>query len=497
MTNALSISRLVNIQVNIAPAGAQSQNISTLLILGSSSVIDTVERYRSYSGITGVAADFGTTAPEYLAALLYFEQTPQPTTLQIGRWAQSAVAGLLRCAPLSATYSAIAAWNAITAGSFEVSLDGTPHAISGLNFGAQTNLNGVASVITTAVNAASSGATCVYDSVFNRFYITSGTTGASSLVGFISATGSGTDISAAMGGLSTSSGAYMAPGMLAETALAAATLFDTNYGQNWYALTVCGAADSDHTAIAPFIEAATNKHIYGVSTQEGGVLSSVSTTDIAYLLQAAGYTRSIVQYSSSTPYSVCSLLGRILTVNYSANNTVITLMYKQEPGIVPENLNVTQINALEAKNANVFVSYNNNTAIIERGTVAAGEFLDTIIGVDWLALGMQTDLYNALYTSPTKIPQTDAGNNMLVNVMEARCHQGVVNGLLAPGLWTTAGFGSLNQGDFLPKGFYIYAPPIASQLPATRATRTSVTFQCAVKLAGAIHTINTIINVNR
>ena len=497
MTNALPINRLVNVQVNLAPNGAQTQNISTLLILGSSAIIDTVERLRSYTSITGVAGDFGSTAPEYLAALLYFEQSPQPVALQIGRWAQTAVAGLLRCAPLSSTYGAIAGWTGIVAGSFSVTIDGTAHAVSGLNFSVQTNLNGVAGVIQTALNAIVAGVTCAYDSVFNRFYITSATTGASSSISFLSATGSGTDISASMGGLSTSSGAYVAPGIAAETALAAVTLFDTNYGQGFYGLTVLGAADSDHTAVAAFVEAATNKHIYGVSTQEGGVLSSVSTTDIAYVLQQYAYKRSVVQYSSTTPYSVCSLLGRILTVNYSANNTVITLMYKQEPGIVPENLNVTQITALEAKNANVFVAYNNNTAIVERGTVTSGDFLDVITGTDWLALNIQTALYNLLYTSTTKIPQTDAGNNMLTATIESVCALGVVNGLLAPGVWSTGGFGALNMGDFMPKGFYVYAPPVASQLSTDRAARKSVTIQVAVKLAGAIHTINTIINVNR
>ena len=497
MTSALSISRLVNVQVNLAPNGAQTQNISTLLVLGSSPVIDTVERFRSYQSISAVAADFGTTAPEYLAALLYFQQSPQPITLQIGRWANAAVGGLLRCAPLTTAYSAIAAWTAITAGSFAVTVDGTVRTLSALNFAAQTNLNGVASVIQTALSALSAGATVVYDSVFNRFTITSGTTGTASTVSFLTATGSGTDISAALGGLSSSSGAYAAPGIAAETALACVALFDTNYGQGWYAATVIGATDADHVAVGSFIEATTNKHIYGISTQEGGVLSSVSTTDIAYLVQALALKRTVVQYSSSTAYAVCSLLGRILTVNYSANNTVITLMYKQEPGIVPETLNATQITNLEAKNANVFVAYNNSTAIIERGTVASGDFLDVIIGTDWLALNIQTALYNLLYTSNTKIPQTDAGTNMLVTTIEGICSLGVVNGLMAPGVWTTGGFGALSMGDFMPKGFYVYAPPVATQLATDRAARKSVTIQVAVKLAGAIHTINTIINVNR
>ena len=496
-TSALPINRLVNVAVNLTPNAAQMQNISTLLILGTSSIIDIVERLRSYTSLAAVASDFGTTAPEYLAANLYFQQAPQPSTLQIGRWANAAVAAVLKGATLSTAQQLIATWNAVTAGSFRVTIDGTLTTLSTLNFSAQTNLNGVASIIQTAIQVTKPGALCVWNANFNRFEITSGTTGASSTLTFLSASGSGTDISGMLGGLATSSGAYLSQGAIAETALASVALFDNSFGMGWYALTILGASDSDHQAVAAYIEGATNKHLYGVSTQEAGVLTSSSTTDIAYLLQQSGYKRSPVQYSSSTPYAVCSLLGRILTVDYAANNTVITLMYKNEPGIVPETLNATQIGALETKNCNVFVAYNNNTAIIEPGICPSGDFLDIITGTDWFALSVQNAVFNLLYTSTTKIPQTDGGTQLITNTIEAVCSQAVRNGLLAPGVWSVSGFGALAQNDFLAKGYYVYATPVALQSLPDRAARKAPTIQVAAKLAGAIHTANILVNVNR
>lgn len=62
---------------------------------------------RSYSGITDVGADFGMEAPEYKAANLYFQQTPQPRTLYIGRWIKADRAALLRCAILTPAQQAI------------------------------------------------------------------------------------------------------------------------------------------------------------------------------------------------------------------------------------------------------------------------------------------------------------------------------------------------------------------------------------------------------
>ena len=187
----------------------------------------------------------------------------------------------------------------------------------------------------------------------------------------------------------------------------------------------------------------------------------------------------------------------ILTTDYTANNTVITLMYKQEPGVVAEQLNATQLAALKGFNCNVFVEYDNNTAIIEPGVVASGDFIDTIFGADWLAIDIQNTYFNTLYSSPTKIPQTDKGNHILATAIEAVCSQAVDNGLLAPGTWTQAGFGALNQGDYLSKGYYVYMPPIASQNPADRAARHAVTAQVAGKLSGAIHDGDIILNINR
>jgi hypothetical protein len=77
------------------------------------------------------------------------------------------------------------------------------------------------------------------------------------------------------------------------------------------------------------------------------------------------------------------------------------------------------------------------------------------------------------------------------------CEAGVNNGLIAPGIWNTGGFGQLSQGDYMEKGYYIFTPLLATQNQADREARLSVPFQVAVKLAGAVHKAFVIINVNR
>ena len=135
IASTLPISRLVSVNVNLTQSGAQMQNISNLLVLGSSDAIDVVSRMRSYLSASAVATDFGTTAPEYLAAAAWFGQSPQPTSLSIGRWAKTASVGGLYGATLSSAQQLLATWTAITTGSFKLAINGAAAAdITGLNF---------------------------------------------------------------------------------------------------------------------------------------------------------------------------------------------------------------------------------------------------------------------------------------------------------------------------------------------------------------------------
>ena len=496
MSIGLPVSSLINATVNLQAQPAATPNFNSCLVLGSSAVIDVVSRFRNYYSTTAILADgFSSTSPEYLAAVAWFGQSPQPTSLLVGRWAKTASAAQLICAPLTLANQALSAWTGVTTGSFKVTVNGTLLTITGLNFSAQTVMSGVAGVIQTALQVALASTTCVWDPVYTRFVITSPTTGTGSLITFLTAAGVGTDISAQMAGLATSSGAYVANGINAESALAAVTIFDTNWSDQWYGLIIPEASDSDHLVVAPFVETTIAAHFYGVTQAEAATLTSGDTSNISYKLKALGLNHTASQYSSGSTVAVASLLGRMLTVNFTGNNTAITGMYKQEPGVTAETLNVTQAANVASYNCNVFVAYNNSTSIIQYGNSASGQFIDTIIGVDWLKGNIQTALYNALYTSTTKIPQTDAGMNMLATQIEAVLIQGVSNGLLAPGTWSGTGFGQIATGQWLSRGYYVYTPPMSSQTQVARAARQSVPFQIAAHLAGAVHTCSVQINV--
>ena len=120
--------------------------------------------------------------------------------------------------------------------------------------------------------------------------------------------------------------------------------------------------------------------------------------------------------------------------------------------MVAEGLTETQAQALASKRCNVFVRYDNDTAILQEGVMANGAFFDEVHGLDWLQNAIQTECYNLLYQSKTKIPQTDAGVNQIVTTISKVLAEAVNNGLVAPGTWNADGFGQLQRGDYLPSG---------------------------------------------
>ncbi|HCM64785.1 MAG TPA: hypothetical protein DIT05_19930 [Morganella sp. (in: Bacteria)] len=484
----LPVSNIVNVTVNMAARAAQSRNFGSLLILGAGDVIDAHERIRQYKTADEILADFGMNSPEYKAAQLYYSQSPRPVDCFVGKWNKTATTSTLRGAILTKSEQATANFNTIADGSFDISIAGKVVKVTGVDLMAETNLNGVAERVAEKLT----DARVVWTG--ERFTITLTKAGE---VGYPSTAAEGSYLGGLMKLDENAGGLIVAP-QAAETAPeAVAVMADISGG--WYGLVIAddSLTDEDVLAVADFIESESLPRIYGHTVMKTTVLDADVDTDIGSKLKAGNYSRTFWQYTSGKPYAAASLFGRMFTVNFNGNNTTITLKFKQEPTVTAETLKISQAAAINTKSGNVFVKYNNDTAIIQEGVMANGDFIDERHGLDWLQNYVQNNLFNLLYTRTTKIPQTDEGVTSLLTNVEQSLDQAVTNGFVAPGIWGGDPFGALNTGDMLTKGSYVYAPPVSTQAQSDREARKAPVIQCAIKLAGAIHYSDIIINVNR
>jgi hypothetical protein len=486
MANVLPVSSVVSVTVDMAPRAAQLRNFGAALIIGATDVIDVSERIRTYSAaeIDTIATDFGTTSPEYLAAQAFFSQSPQPSDVQIGRWAKTATNGLIRGRILSTSEQDISKFQSIDSGAFDVTIDGSVVNVSGVVLTEASNLNAVASAVTEKLN---SKGTCLWDG--QRFVIKSATTGTTSTVSTVTNTG----LSVVMG---LEAGTTMVNGAQAETLIEAITAMLDR--PSWYMCFVAADYETeDAVAAAGLIEAASPTRVIAFTSMDTNELDAQKTDTLGAKLKALVYNHSLVMYSSTNAQAAASVLGRMSTVDFQGSSTTITLKFKQCPGVVAENLTTQQANALRDKNVNVFAAYDNDTSILQEGIMSGGWFIDERHGLDWLQNQVQTDIWNLLYTSTTKVGQDEAGATTLVSTCNRSLDRAVTNGLVAPGVWNGSPIGSLQTGDTLSTGYYVYIQPMDEQAQSDREARKAPPIQIAVKLRGAIHFVDVAITVNR
>lgn len=456
---ALAISNFVNVAIAIAVKAAAKKGFGTLVFTTPNvdNKISVLERYRIYDSMEAVEADY-TSGEIYEAATAYYSQNPVPTNfIVVGVFGTSTPASLV-----GGTAASLSALKAITAGGFSIDINGVVTEISNISLVAATDLVGVAGIINTALGSA---AHCTYTD--GKFVIETSLVSDSATLSY--AHDDVQSLAYNLGLMSTNSGT-LTQGSTAETPVdALASFVQMSYDGYGIALDKVYRDSTDAKDVADWAQA--NKKVFFNTTNDANTLLATGSC-IASDLKAKSLSRTMSIYSSQEDeYPCCSIAGRAFTVNFEGTNTTITLMYKKMPGITVENLGPSQYNNMVAKNCNANINIADNYMFAE-GMMADGTWFDTIHGVDWLSNAMQTNVFNLLYQSTTKIPYTDAGVGMVVQKMEQSLRQAVRNGLITPG--------NTSDGTYLPLGYQITTVPVAEVDAADKGARMykGITFVC-------------------
>jgi hypothetical protein len=190
--------------------------------------------------------------------------------------------------------------------------------------------------------------------------------------------------------------------------------------------------------------------------------------------------------------------SRGMSTNFSAINTTSTLHLKSLAGVASDTgMTQTILNSAKTVGADVYVNIAGQACVMSHG---ANEFFDDVYNLDWFVGALEVAGFNYLRQTGTKIPQTEQGMDGLKAAYRRVCSQAVSSRFVAPGSWTGSDtFGDpedfkRNITDF---GFYIYSQPVALQAVADRAAREAPVVQIAIKYAGAIHSTDVIVNINK
>lgn len=490
---ALSISRLIRSQLTISPLARARRGFGTLMLLTDDTTISGAERLRSYTSLEAVGKDLGTNSKVYQAAMRYYGQKPKPLNLMVGRMVSSPEGATLVGGQIPVADQDFSYFSGITDGAMTIPVDGNDVVLTALDFSAAGTLYGVASIISTRLGTA----TATWDG--SRMIIRSKTSGTSSSIGYARPGAVGTDVATLLA--LTSAQALPPQAAIAAESLTQAVMTCRSRSGAWFGLALAlevTPAATDVMDLARYVEAASPVTIFGVNSVDSRAKQSkaVYSDDIGAKFAAAGFEQCFATYSQD-PFAHVSVMGRAFSVNFSANRSTITLMYKQLPGVVAETLSETEAQNLESKRYNVFAEYDGDIKILQTGVMSGTRYFDEAHGLAWFEDAAQNAAFNALYARSTKLPQTEEGVTVLINALAGVCREAVNNGLAAPGVWQSDSVGQLVEGDYLTEGFYIYAESIDEQDPAERAARKAPPIIICLKLAGAIHSADLMIRVNR
>ena len=485
----IPVSSVVNVSIAIGAQFPARAGFGTLnIVTAETGVIGIAERIRSYQNLDGVTADWPANSEVVAAATAYFSQQPKPTSLKVSTRYPTAQAAQLRGGAVPDNTANLALFNAITDGSFTISIDGSAQDITGVDFSSDADLNEAATTIQTELQNIGSGgftaATCTHDG--SRFYINSGTTGTSSTVSFLTAVdpATGTDISSLL--QMRQGEGTKTDGIDAETITASLSAIQ-NINSDWYGLLFTkevrdGIQINGEDAVeaaADWCEARIK--VFGNTSNDLDVLDSVTTNDIASVLEAKNLRRTMTTYSSfPDQYPSASILGRAFTVNFNQPNSTITLKFKQMPGITVEQLTQSQKAVLDSKKANTLIEVGSSDMFVE-SFMASGVFFDEVHGVDWLQNAIETNVFGYLLTRTTKVPYTNKGVAAIEQQVINALDEAVRNGLVAPG--------ETVDGRFLATGYETVVIPVEDINQSDKEARHYPGLSFTVLGAGAIHSV--------
>lgn len=222
------------------------------------------------------------------------------------------------------------------------------------------------------------------------------------------------------------------------------------------------------------------------------------------LIRQSGYSRTRTFYygadnDKDAIVMMASYLSRGLSVNFNGVNTTITMHLKDLTGVLPDStIDETLLAKIKAAGADCYPSIQGVAKVFTSGE---NEFFDYVHNLLWFVGALEVSGFNLLAQVSTKVAQTEEGVSQLKGVYRKICTQGVINQYIAAGEWNRPADTFGNQEDFYENirqvGFYIYSSPVASQSATSREDREAPLIQIAIKLAGALHSSNVIINVNK
>lgn len=379
-----------------------------------------------------VVSYFGSGTLEAARAAFYFGWISKNGTnckqISFARWNSAASAPQIYGAKQTQT---IGTWNAITAGSFTLTLGATTNTMSSLNFSGAADLAAVATIIQTAIRTKTgtmwTAATVTYDAVRGSFQLTGGTTGAAVIV--VTAGTGGSDIAAQLGWLSATT--ILSAGANIQTitdVLSQSANADNNFGSFAFTATL---TQNQIVEAATWNDTQNNMFLYSVPCTSSNA-AALSTA----LFLLSGVTLTLGATSGEYPEQVPMMI--LAATDYTMRNVTQNYMF-QIFSLTPSVFTDTDADTYDALRVNYYGQTQTAGQLIQfyqRGYTMgiASDALDqnTYVNEIWLKDAAGAAIMTLLLALD-KIPANATGRAQILTILQSLIDQALFNGTISVG----------------------------------------------------------------
>lgn len=502
---SLPISQVVDVTLQQSPRGAQKRDLSVVAIFTHEMCDEFTNpdtRYIVVTDANSVASLFGTNSDVYRAASALFSARPKPKTAIIAKYMQNgftapAINSKINGSALAVSYIQ---FKNITDGYLTFYFGDAKIDVKELDFSTVSSMQDVANVVNAKL--ADIGVKFIYDLVGSRFILSSNTEGKGANFGYVfdsqldgSYIGQLINLIDGRGTLINGEDAIT---YNKETPAEALSKLQNQY-QNWYGvyfantITDAELLEAHDWVVAQGVENA--KVMAYTETRPANI--EYTDTNVLKTLSKRNSGRLMVQYNNKgNTHAAAELMGIALTTVWTGVNTAKTVKFKQEVSVTSDDkITINEATKCRRLGINYYTDYAGVNMLAE-GVMLGGTFIDETTGLDAFINAVQVQAFNTLQGQPTKIPQTDRGQQILISSIKVIGEQFINNGFLGLGKWTLGDLGELSYGDQI-NGYYFYSDSFDMQDTADREARKMMPINCALKLAGAGHSVDIIVQFNR
>lgn len=483
-SNNLSPTNIVSITVEGTPQGLAVPNINTLALISQEvPVWAGTQDYAIYKDPTSVAQDFGSNSKAAAIANAVFGQVPNP--IQTGGY-----------------FVIIPRLQGVAVDAQVVIQDITYVAVSSGAGG-----NSITIAYTTGGTAGSEVVTVVSEAI--SVQIASGVSTAAQIAAAIAASGTAAAlVTATISGVSTNkqtapvSATNLAGGTASGLEPVHTAMIRTANEVYYIGVIIDFIPTAPFTLLPAYIQGQQKIGFFASNSkpdgQSGGILAQLATktqSQCRGIYYNDGVTNDTFGFAAG-------YASRALSTNFEGSLTAITMNLKQIAGFNPDTtLTQTDLTNFQATGIDCYPAFGFQGLVGQAYlyTSGANQFYDQVYNQMWLQLALQVAGFDYLAQTNTKIPQTETGMDGLKDAYRQVLVQAVTNGIAAPGSWTSPiTFGNpVNLVKAVTAvGYYVYSQPVTQQLTAARLARQAPLVQIALKMAGAIHSSNVIVQVN-